>query len=255
VRLARLASKEKEMMRLAADPARRPKRFYKTATVVNGALHLDGRPAKTRAGSPLTFASRAVMAEIEREWTAQQTSIDFAAMPITRFVSTVIDLGDSEAGKWRRELLSFLKSDLVCYRAGAPPALVGRQNAAWNPLLDWASIRCGISLISRVGVSHIEQPADAILSGERRFAAASAAELIGMKAAAEIAGSAVIAIALAQGAFPAAALFDASRVDDAFQAERWGVDSEAAERAARLRRDFLDAGRFLDCLRKTPQAA
>jgi chaperone required for assembly of F1-ATPase len=76
-----------------------------------------------------------------------------------------------------------------------------------------------------------------------------------MKAAAEIAGSAVIAIALAQGAFAPAPLFDASRVDDAFQAERWGADAEAAERTARLRREFLDAGRFLDLLREKPMRA
>jgi chaperone required for assembly of F1-ATPase len=253
--LAGSAAEEETMTRLGADPSLKAKRTYKTAMAVDGALLLDGRPAKTRAGSALAFASEAVMAEIEREWRAQQESIVFAAMPITRFAATVIDLGDADAEKWRQVLLSFLRSDLLCYRAERPPALVERQNAAWDPLLDWASIRCGISLISSDGVSHIEQPADAILAGERRFAAASAAELVGMKAAAEIAGSAVIAIALAQGAFAPAALFDASRVDDTFQAECWGADAEAAERTARLRREFLDAGRFLDLLREKPMRA
>lgn len=255
MRLARPAAKEEAMTRLGADPSLRPKRLYRTAKVVDGVLLLDGRPAKTRAGSPLSFACEAVMAELEREWAAQQALIDFAAMPMTRFAATTIDLGDADAEKWRGNLLSFLKSDLLCYRAEQPLALVERQNAAWDPLLDWASTRCGISLISGEGVSHIEQPVDAILAGERRFAAASAAELVGMKAAAEIAGSAVIAIALARGAFSPAALFDASRIDDAFQAERWGVDAAAAERTAQLRRDFLIAGRFLEFTRERAQGA
>jgi chaperone required for assembly of F1-ATPase len=72
--------------------------------------------------------------------------------------------------------------------------------------------------------------------------------LFALRIATAISGSAVLALALWKKAFGAEAIFEASRVDERFQQERWGVDEEAAEREARLRRDFLTAARFLALL-------
>jgi chaperone required for assembly of F1-ATPase len=45
----------------------------------------------------------------------------------------------------------------------------------------------------------------------------------------------VLAIALQRGWLTGEAAFDLSRLDEAWQEEKWGVDAEAAERTARLR--------------------
>jgi chaperone required for assembly of F1-ATPase len=226
-----------------------PKRFYKAAAADDGnCLRLDGKAAKTRGGAALVAPSGALGAAIADEWNAQGDVIDFNAMPLTRFAMTLVDLGDSDAGKWRGVLRSFLKSDLLCYRASHPAALVARQNEIWDPLLRWASDALGVKLACGVGVSFVDQPAGALAAGDRAIAAASAATLLGVKSAAEISGSAIIALALAHKTFDADYLFEASRVDENFQQEQWGVDAEAAARAAQLSRDFNDAARFLSLL-------
>ena len=46
---------------------------------------------------------------------------------------------------------------------------------------------------------------------------------------------AVLGIALHKGWLEGETAFDLSRLDEAFQEEKWGVDAEAAERTARLR--------------------
>lgn len=233
------------MTRVGENPPRLPKRFYAEARGEAGAILLDGRPAKTRAGNRLAPPGPLLLDAIVAEWNAQGAQIDFAAMPMTRFAMTVIDLGESDAAAWRAVVLSHLKSDLLCYRAAGPATLVERQNAAWDPLLDWARRRRGVALATAAGISFIEQAPEAIAAGERALARLSPAPLLGVKVAAEIAGSAVIALALADRAFAPETLFEASRVDEAHQRAHWGADAQAAAREAALRRDFLDAARFL----------
>jgi chaperone required for assembly of F1-ATPase len=222
-----------------------PRRFYERAAIEAGALRLDGKAAKTKAGKTLATRHAALMAAVAEEWDAQAGTIDFSAMPMTRYAMTLIDLADADAPKWRAVLSSFLASDLLCYRAASPEALVVRQREAWDSLLAWARRECGVALSSGEGVSFIDQPAAAIRAGDEHFGSASLATLLGMKEAAEISGSAVIALALARGAFNAEALFAASRVDETYQAEQWGADDEAQARAESLRRAFHDAARFL----------
>jgi len=237
------------MTRVGENPVRLPKRFYAAAAVGAGnQLSLDGKTAKTRGGAVLAAPSPALGDAIADEWNGQGEVIDFRSMPMTRFAMTVVDLAETDAGKWRGVLLSFLKSDLVCYRASQPAALVEKQAEIWDPLIDWASKAHGVTLKCGTGVSFVDQPRSAIAAGEQVFASASVAALHGMKTVAEISGSAVIALALAGKAFPASDLFEASRLDERFQAERWGVDAEAAARDAQLKNDFLDAARFLDLL-------
>ncbi len=237
------------MTRVGENPGRLPRRFYTAAAVGAGnVLSLDGKTAKTRCGAALVAPSRALSDAIADEWNAQDEFIDFRAMPMTRFAMTVVDLGKTDTEKWREVLLSFLKSDLVCYRASQPAALVAKQAEIWDPLLDWASKAHGVTLKTGAGVSFVDQPRSAVAAGEQVFASASVAMLLGMKTLAEISGSAVIALALTNKSFCAEDLYEASRIDERFQAERWGVDAEAEARDARLKNEFLDAARFLDLL-------
>lgn len=237
------------MTKLGSNPPKLPKRFYREAACVEDAgafaIKLDGRNAKTRGGKPLAVDSRSFGLAIADEWNAQEEAIDLSSMAMTRFAMTVADLGEHDAGAWRKSALSFLKSDLVCYRAVEPAALVDRQAAAWDPLLDWARSSLGITLKTGSGVLFVEQQAEALDTAARLLESESPARALGVKSAAEIAGSAIIAFALLKRAFPTPTLFAASRVDEDFQAERWGLDHEAQMRAAQLEKDFNDAARFL----------
>lgn len=238
------ALEEKEVTKHGGGLAALPKRFYKLAsTGEGGVVLLDGKPARTTARQPFCAGPPALAGAIVEEWNAQRDVIDFAAMPMTRFQMTVIDRGGADAEQWRNAILAFLRTDLLCYRAAAPAELAARQRAQWDPLLAWAASE-GVALDAASGVGYIDQPAQALERGAAMIAAADAAQLLAMKTAAEIAGSAVIALAMARGAFGSEALFEASRVDEAFQAEKWGSDAEAEARTRLLKRDFLDAARY-----------
>ena len=62
-------------------------------------------------------------------------------------------------------------------------------------------------------------------------------------------GSAVIALAHAEGALTAEDAWAAATVDERWQSEQWGLDDEAEVRAGLRRAEFMAASRCLACLR------
>jgi len=58
-------------------------------------------------------------------------------------------------------------------------------------------------------------------------------------------GSAILGLAVARGWLGADEAFEISRLDEAWQEDRWGVDEEAAERTARLRLEAATLQRWL----------
>ena len=83
-------------------------------------------------------------------------------MPVTRLVNTAIDGVATDPQAVLEDILRFSSSDLVCYRADGPEALVARQAEAWDPILDWVRSALGARFFLAEGVMHVEQPREAI---------------------------------------------------------------------------------------------
>jgi len=69
--------------------------------------------------------------------------------------------------------------------------------------------------------------------------------LVATGAAIAILGSAVLGLAMTLSRLKPAEAFALSRLDESFQAEKWGTDAEAQARADRLLADLEAAGRFI----------
>ena len=225
------------------------KRFYKEVSVAdeNGAFHvlLDGRPIKTPGRWQLALPTRALAEAIADEWRAQEEIIDPKSMPLTSLAMGAID---SAADERADQALVFAKSDLLCYRAEEPAEVVTRQAASWDRLLDWADERYGARLAVATGIVFVEQPPEALAALARAVRGRSPFHLTAIHAAAAITGSLVLALALAERRLTAGEAFATSRVDEAFQAEKWGEDAEASARDARLAGELAAIERFLRSL-------
>src|SRR5258707_15480688 len=106
------------------------RRFYTEVALADGpdgfVITLDGRPVKTPARHPLAAPSQALGEALAAEWDAQREQVDPAKMPLTRLANTIIDGVAAAAPAITTEIEKYLGSDLVCYRAEAPDALVAR---------------------------------------------------------------------------------------------------------------------------------
>lgn len=235
-------------------PGSRPlKRFYADVAVAaeagGFAVLLDGRVAKTPRRAPLAVEAQALAEALAAEWRNAGETIAADDLRLTRLAATAIDLAPEQAEAWRAGVVKFAAFDLVALRALSPAGLVARQNAELAPINDWARRALGAEIALRAGVVAEPQPAhvcDAVAAAAARLWPWRA---LAVKTAAEITRSAILALALEQDAFPADALFAASRIEEEWQIERWGEDAEAAAATRRLSADFVTAAAFLRLLR------
>lgn len=221
------------------EPVEKPRRFYKAVEVAPAdgghTLLLDGRRLRTPKASPMVLPTRALADQIAAEWDAQREVIEMAEMPATRLANTAIESIPAAREAIADQIAQYAGSDLVCYFAEAPAALVERQEAAWGPVLARAEADAGLRFERCAGIVHRAQP-EATLARVRDLALAlDDFALAGLAFGAPLYGSAVLAIAVLRGWHTGEDALDLSRVDEAFQEEKWGVDAEAAQRTARLR--------------------
>lgn len=229
------------------DSPARPRRFWKAATVGDPReglrpILLDGREARTPGGSRLAAPSRALAELIAGEWEAQETWLDLSTMPLTRMAATAIDRTPGARAEIVEEIVRYGAADLICYRAEQPQALADREAAAWDPWLDWIEAEHGIVLTRARGIVHAPQSPDSLDRLRRLALALDDWRLTATAHLTALAGSAVLAVAVARGALEAVEAFELSRLNEKFQVERWGDDAEARARTEALR----DEARRLD---------
>jgi chaperone required for assembly of F1-ATPase len=212
-------------------------------------ITLDGKPIKTPGKRDLVVPNEALAVTIAEEWNAQEGEVRAAIMPLTRLATTTVDRVATQRDAIIGQTANYAATDLVCYRAAHPPALAARQQAVWQPLIDWAVLRFDAPLSVTTGVIPTNQSATSL----RAFAAAVAEQddfaLTALHVATAACGSLVIGLALIEGQLDAEGAFAASQLDESFQIEAWGEDAEQAERRRTLAADIQAAARFISLLR------
>jgi chaperone required for assembly of F1-ATPase len=228
------------------------KRIYHKAEPVAAdgghGVALDDRLVKTPGRRDVIVPSPALAAAIAAEWEAQHGEIRRETMPLTRLAGATIDRDAAQREAVVQQVADYAGTDLVCYRAAHPPALAARQQTVWKPLLDWAAERYAAPLTVTSGVIPSSQPAASLAAFTAAVAAYDDFALTALHAATAACGSLVIALALLEGRLDAAEAFTASQLDESFQIEAWGEDTEQAERRAALSYEIAAAARFLALL-------
>ena len=228
------------------------KRFYKTVTVepVTGghAIRLDGRPVRTPKRAELILPTSALALSVAAEWEGQADEIDPRAMPLTGLANAAIDHVAPDPGAFATMLAAYAETDLLCYRADAPAELVGHQAESWDPLIDWAQQLYDVEFEIIHGVMHRAQPPETVARLTAAIHGYGAFHLAALQPLVTIAGSLVIALALAEGEIDARTGFDIAHLDELWQVERWGEDESATRMRDAHARDFKAAARFLALL-------
>ena len=234
----------RESARRGARPKLR-KRFYSQAHVGEAEaggfpLLLDGKPVKTPARRALTAPTAPLAQTIADEWNAQAELIDPARMPLTRLANAVIDEVADALKPVVDEVAQYLGSDLLCYRADAPPGLVERQAQHWDPVLAWAHEALGARFMLAQGVMAITQPGEALAAARAKIPA-EPWRLGAVSLITTLTGSALLALALERGALEPEAAWAAAHVDEDWQMSQWGRDAAALERRAYRYAEFAAA--------------
>ncbi|MEO0774705.1 MAG: ATP12 family protein [Pseudomonadota bacterium] len=224
------------------------KRFWKEATAIptegGFTVTLDGRSVKTPAKRALILPTSAMANAIAAEWDAQEEEVNPVTMPVTRAANAAIDKVTHQHAEVADLLAAYGDSDLLCYRADSPEGLVARQQAAWDPLLDWAFATFGARLTPTTGLMPQPQNPDDLAKLSAEVHAMDAFTLTAFHDLVGLAGSLIIGFAALHDHDETEVLWQASRVDETWQEEQWGEDEEATEMAANKREQFFAAKAF-----------
>jgi chaperone required for assembly of F1-ATPase len=226
-------------MKNGKDEKPKPRRFYSEVSLgeVSGGwrILLDGRSVKTPQRAELILSSRALAEAIAEEWRAQSGELRLQDMRLTRLANTAIDAVSLNADAVAEDILAYARRDLICYRAEGPDRLVARQKELWDPLLAWAGERYGAQLSATTGIMPIDQPSESLAALRAAFTGYDAFGLTALHMITTLMGSAVLALAHVSGRLSLDESWTAAHVDEDYQIEAWGEDTEAAaRRKARL---------------------
>ncbi len=215
------------------------KRFWKVASVTaaDGAfgVALDGRPVKTQGGRTLAVPWRALAEALAAEWAAQSEVIDPAKFALRDLADLAIDVIAPGRLTSIAALLRFAETDTLCYRAEPDEPLHARQVELWEPLLGAAEARLDLHFNRISGVIHQPQPPETLRRLEQVLAAKDDFALAALTTLASLAASLVIGLAAVQPGAEPVKLWSAANLEEDWQAEQWGEDSDAlALRARRL---------------------
>jgi chaperone required for assembly of F1-ATPase len=230
-----------------------PKRFYTAVSVgeaPNGGFQilLDGRAVRTPKKLTLIVPTRALADAIAEEWVAQTERIDPSRMPLSKLAITAIDGVAGSMAEVAHDIVRFAGSDLLCYRAEGPEALVELQERTWDPVLRWIEAETGARFLLSEGVMPVTQNRYALERFADLVVPYDAMQLAALHVMTTLTGSAILALAVAKAERSAEAAWDAAHIDEDWQIERWGADAEASDRRARRKAEMLSAARFLKLL-------
>ncbi len=218
------------------------KRFYTSASVSAAAegfgVSLDARPLRTPARAPLLIPTPELADAVAAEWNAQGDTIEPRSMPLTGLANAAIDRVAADPAGFARGLAVFAENELLAYRADHPAPLVAHQAAHWDPWLAWARQRYDIEFTTVTGIIHRPQPPATLARITAAYRAFDMFRLAALNPVVTISGSALIGLAVADGAMDAATAWEIGHLDELWQAEQWGKDPLAeaghAERQADL---------------------
>lgn len=208
-------------------------------------IHLDGKPLRLPDGILLTLSEAALAQAVAEEWRGLGARFSQDDLPLTRIIGTGVSRIAAAPEASIAALARYGESDLLCYRASAPEALVLRQQARWQPWLAWAAQVLDAPLRVASGIMPHPQPPASLAALRAALAAHDPIGLAALSVLVPALGSLVLGLAVAKGALSAEDAHALAELDALFQEELWGRDPEASARRARIAADIATAARVL----------
>ena len=233
------------------------RRFYTEVTSAPGSngheIRLDGKAIKTPSRKLLVAPTEALAAELVREWAAQKDDILPATMPLTQILTTALDRVALARQDMQAKALAYLDTDLLCYRASHPRAMVERQSLLWDPWLQWFEETYGIELRTSDHLRAHRQVPEAHKAAEKALSALDDLRFTLLQLVVSISGSLVLGLAFIAGRVDAAKVFEAMHAEENFKAEvydaaRHGFAPHEEKGRAGIQRDLDAAEAFLKAL-------
>ncbi|MEZ5690605.1 MAG: ATP12 family protein [Rickettsiales bacterium] len=221
-------------------------------------------PTHTPAKNEFVLSSNSLKEAIEKEWNChpalvagsenkkdripQRVRYDSSKMPLTALAYTAIDKISARKNDVVEALMVYVDSDALTYRATSSDELAELQNQKWGNVLDNLGRRFDVSWQITSGVMPLDQSPLVHKAIRRYLESLDEWHIAAFCVISSLCSSIALAIAVCEKQISAAEAFDLSRLEENFQAEKWGRDEEAEHRAGKMEDEIIAAGHFLSLL-------
>jgi chaperone required for assembly of F1-ATPase len=231
------------------------KRFYQTVTSApeedGFSIRLDGKPVLTPSRQSLLSPTQKFADAIVSEWEAQIDVIDPETMPLTQILTTAMDCAVADRAAIEAEVLRYLDTDLLLYRAKEPEAIVKLQHDIWDPWVQWFE-RLGVcKLLTTKELKALKQSDAAHHYAEKIVKRADTWHFTALQMVTAMSGSIILALAFIEGAASADDVFQAAQLEEVYRSDFYNEDfygkAPHQEKAqAGMMRDLMALKLFLD---------
>lgn len=165
--------------------------------------------------------------------------------PQERLAGAVESMNPDLRERLRQHMLSYLHTDLLCYREPVDKQLAERQAELWDPVLKLAERRFGMPIVTVSGIRPVRQEDKLESKLADYLEKLSDTKLVVLQSLVGVLGSWMLAIALIEGEINADQAIGAAFLDEHYQQLRWGMDEEMADRQAAVAGEVEAASQFL----------
>lgn len=210
---------------------------------------LDENVLKTPMKKKLTIQNSKIAEEIYKEWNQDKNILDTDAMIFYGIISTSIDKISNNRILYINEILNFIDTDLICYRAEEPNDLVQWQSKNWDPILLKVEKYINNKIDVFKGIMPLKQNKGIKFKITKFLTKFSDLEIIALHKITNITGSIFLSLCILNNDIIKEKVFELSHLDELWQAENWGYEEEASKNREKIKIQLNRTMYFLDCLR------
>ena len=211
-------------------------------------IMLDERILKTPLKRELILPNVKLAKEIVKEWDQDSKNLNTETMIFYGIISTSLDKIIDNKNSYIDDVLDYIDTDLICYRAVSPKELVALQKHKWDPIILLIEKYISTKIDVFEGVSPKKQHStvhDRLNNLIKQF---DVFEIAALHRITNITGSIFLSLCILKKDIKKNEVFGLSFLDELWQAENWGFDEDTSQKRKKISNELNKTIFFLDCL-------
>ena len=210
---------------------------------------LDKRILKTPLKRDLVLPNLNLAQEIVKEWDQGSKKINTESMIFYSLISTSLDKIIDNRNLYINDVLDYIDTDLICYRAENPKELVELQKQKWDPIILLIEKYIGTKVSVFQGILPKKQHTNVHSKLNNLINQFNIFEISALHRITNITGSILLSFCIIKKDVPKNEAFELSFLDELWQSENWGFDEESSQKRKEISKELNKSIFFLDCLK------
>ena len=212
-------------------------------------IMLDEKILQTPLKRKLVLPNLNLTQEIVKEWDQDSNKINTESMVFYGLISTSLDKIIDNRNLYINDILDYIDTDLICYRAENPKELVELQKTKWDPILLLIEKYIGAKIEVFQGILPKKQHTNVYSKLNNLINQLNIFEISALHRITNITGSIFLSLCVLKKDVSKDKVFELSFLDELWQSEYWGFDEETSQKRKEISTELNKSIVFLDCLK------